>query len=149
MVRATDILACADVRAAVDAHAMSWFPKECCGLLVTGPEGHTAVLADNGIDAAHAANPAKTPRTGAYGYQLDPLEILRSEQRGETLIAIFHSHCGADAYFSDEDRRGALNPSAKPWYPGVEYVVLDAQPGGVRDFKVFAWSNDTKDFIEA
>ena len=148
MTTSRDILADAEIRASVDAHAMAWFPKECCGLLVSGPDGHAAVLAHNGIDEAHAASPSDYSRTGETGYLLDPGEILRSEKRGESLVAIFHSHCRVGAYFSDEDKARALAPWGDPWYPEAEYVVLDAQDTGVIGFKVFKWSVDDGDFIE-
>ena len=143
-----DILSQTDIRASVDAHAMTWFPKECCGLLVSGPAGDAAVLAHNGIDEAHAASPGEYARTGETGYLLDPGEILRSEKRGETLVAIFHSHCRVGAYFSDEDKARAMAPWGDPWFPDAEYVVLDAQEHGVIGYKVFKWSDAHGDFIE-
>ena len=148
MVTATDILVTAGVRDQVDRHAMAWFPRECCGLLVTGPKGHGAVLADNGLDEAVQAHSGHTRSAGQQGYLLDPREILRSERRGERLVAIFHSHCHVGAYFSDEDRRQALSPSNTPWFPDVEYVVLDAHPDGVKGYKVFQWSEAAEDFVQ-
>jgi len=144
MVTAMDILGDPDVRDAVDAHAMAWFPRECCGLLVTGPAGHAALLTPNGIDEA----PGHQGRTAETGYVLDSAEIARSAGRGETLVGIFHSHCRVGATFSDADRRLALSPSNEPWFPGVDYVVLDAQDRGVAGFKVFRWAEDRRDFIE-
>ena len=148
MARSREILSQPTSRQSVDAHAMAWFPKECCGLLVSGPDGDGAVLTHNGIDEAHAESPKEYERTGETGYLLDPAEILRSEKRGETLVAIFHSHCGVGAYFSDEDKKRALAPWGEPWFPDAEYVVLDAQKAGVEGFKVFKWSEDAGDFIE-
>lgn len=148
MVTSADILAQPGVREAVDAHAMTWFPKECCGLLVAGPGGTAAILTPNGIDDAPAEARVDGGRTGETGYLLDPAEIVRAERRGETLVGIFHSHCRVGAYFSDEDRRQALTPWNEPWFPGVEYVVMDAQDDGVKGFKVFKWAEDQRDFIE-
>lgn len=148
MVSASDILAEPGVRQVVDAHAMAWFPKECCGLLVDGPEGYSAVLTPNGLDEGTATGPVREGRTAETGYRLDPIHLLRSAKRGETLVGIFHSHCGVGAYFSDEDRRRALSPTDEPWFPGVEYVVLDVQASGVKGFKVFEWANEEREFIE-
>lgn len=148
MVTSTDILANTQVLAAVEGHAMTWFPRECCGLLVTGPDGAAAVLAHNGMDQAHLEAPSDYERTGETGYLLDPTELLRSKSRRETLVAIFHSHCRVGAYFSDEDRRQALAPTGEPWFCDVEYVVLDAQDEGLRGFKVFGWSPGAGDFVE-
>lgn len=145
---AADIMAVAEIRDAVNAHAMAWFPKECCGLLVTGPNGPAAILTHNGIDALHDTDPKQYERTGETGYHLDPAEIVKSEARGERLVAIFHSHCRVGAYFSDEDKRQALSPWDEPWFPGIEYVVLDAQEDAVAGFKVFAFDDKTQDFLE-
>ena len=137
-IAAVDIMSAPHVRAAVDAHAMAWFPKECCGLLVTGPDGHDAVLAHNGAD-----------RHAETSYLLDPAELIESRRRGETLVGIFHSHCRVGAYFSAEDKRRAITPvEEEPWFPGVDYVVLDAQDNGVRGYKVFRWADEAGDFIE-
>ena len=127
---------------------MTWFPRECCGLLVTGPDGPCAVLADNELGKASSGASVACPLTAETGYVLDPLEIVRSNERGETLVAIFHSHCRVGAYFSDEDRRGATTPWNTPWYPNVDYVVLDVQEDGVKGYKVFSWSDAAGGFTE-
>ncbi len=146
---AAGILERANLRAHVDAHAMTWFPKECCGLLLHGPGGPECLLLDNQLDAAHARDPERFPRTGEDGYLLDGREIEDADARGQRVVAIFHSHVRVGAYFSDEDRAQAMAPWGEPLYPGVEYVVLDARDDGVHGFKVFAWSEADGDFIES
>ena len=148
MVTSADIMARPEVRGVVDGHAMAWFPEECCGLLVTGRAGHTAVLAHNGVEDATPEVPGGAEDTCKSAYLLDPMEVVRAEERGETLVAIFHSHCRVGAYFSEVDKRRALAPTGVPWFPEVDYVVLDAQDDGVKGFKVYRWSKDKGDFVE-
>lgn len=144
---AAEILARADIRERVYAHAMTWFPKECCGLLLAGVDGPECLLLDNLLDAAHASDPERFPRTGDDGYLLDGREIEDADARGQRVVAIFHSHVRVGAYFSDEDRAQAMAPWDEPLYPGVEYVVLDARDAGVEGFKTFGWSEDAQDFV--
>ena len=143
------ILATPDIAAALERHAAAWFPRECCALLLDGAAGPEVVLADNLADKYHALDPETFPRTAERAYVLDPRLIAKAEGDGKTLVAIAHSHCRVGAYFSDEDVRAARSPFEDgPLYPGVDYVVLDAQEGGVRGHKVFGWSDASRAFVE-
>lgn len=134
---------------ALSRHAAAWYPRECCALLVRGPAGAELVLADNLADRYHTLDPDTFPRTALRAYVLDPRLIVAAERDGKALVAIVHSHCQVGAYFSDEDTRLALSPFEDgPLYPGVDYVVLDAQVDGVRGFKVFSWSAAAQCFVE-
>lgn len=147
--RTREILAVQSIAEALTAHARTWFPKECCALLFDGPAGPEVLLADNLADTYHALDPETFPETGERAYLLDPRLIVRAEAEGKTLVAIVHSHCRVGAYFSDEDARAATSPfDAGPLFPGVDYVVLDAQEEGVRAHKVFAWSHRDRAFVE-
>jgi len=147
--RTHEILAVPGVAAALARHAGAWFPKECCALLLDGAAGPELVLAENLADKYHALDPETFPRTAERAYVLDPRLIARAEGDGKTLVAIAHSHCRVGAYFSDEDVRAALSPfDDGPLYPGVDYVVLDAQEGEVRGYKVFGWSVARRAFVE-
>ena len=147
--RTREILAVPGVTDALAQHAAAWFPKECCALLLDGPEGHELVLADNLADKYHKLDPETFPRTAERAYVLDPRLIANAESAGKTLVAIAHSHCRVGAYFSDEDVRAALSPfDDGPLYPGVDYVVLDAQEDGLRGHKVFGWSDASNAFVE-
>ena len=148
MSSSADLMTQTDIQAAIYEHARAWFPKECCGLLVSGPAGSRAVLAENLQDRYHALDPETYPRTAEKAYLLDPRLVANVEAEGDTLVAIVHSHCRVGAYFSDEDKRQALAPSNTPWFPDVEYVVLDAHSDGVKGFKVFQWSEDGEDFVQ-
>ncbi len=143
------ILARPAVLEALHGHAARWFPKECCALILEAPDGPEVILADNLADKYHALDPETFPRTAERAYVLDPRLIADAERAGKRLVAIAHSHCVVGAYFSEEDVRAALSPfDDGPLYPGVDYVVLDAQADGVKGHKVFAWSDAAAAFVE-
>lgn len=147
--RVHQILARPKIAQALKRHAAAWFPKECCALLLDTPEGPEVLLTDNLADKYHALDPETFPRTAERAYVLDPRLIAEAEANHKTLVAIAHSHCVVGAYFSDEDVRAAMSPFEDgPLYPGVDYVVLDAQEDGVRGHKVFGWSESDGAFVE-
>lgn len=129
-------------------HAMAWYPRECCALVVAGPGGPEAILADNLADTWHARDPEGFPRTAREAYLLDPMLLVRAEAAGKPVLAVVHSHVEVGAYFSDEDARLATAPGGDaPLFPGVEYVVLDARADGVHGFTAFAWSDAERAFV--
>jgi adenylyltransferase/sulfurtransferase len=131
------------------AHAMAWYPRECCALIVDGARRPELILADNEADRWHAADRRAFPRTAARAYVLDPRLLVRAEAAGKRVVAIVHSHVDVGAYFSDEDERLACTPDgAAPLFPGVDHVVLDARADGVRGFKTFTWSDAARGFVE-
>lgn len=148
------LIARSDLRVPLFSHAAAAFPKEACGLLLDGPGGPEAILAENLADRYHALDPETWPRTAESAYILDPRLIADAERAGKTLVAIVHSHCRVGAYFSAEDVRQATSPfDDGPLYPGVDYLVLDVQEGAeggfVNSWKVFRWSDEAAAFLEA
>lgn len=149
MSSSAELMSQAEIQGAIYDHARAWFPKECCGLLVSGPEGARAVLAENLQDRYHQLDPEIYPRTAEKAYLLDPRLVAEVEAEGETLVAIVHSHCRVGAYFSDKDQEDARSPFDEgPLYPGVDYVVVDAQEEEIAGHKVFGWSEADGRFIE-
>ena len=146
----TEILKDPTVRLKAEAHAMHCFPEEACGLLLRKADGSPEILCtDNLANAYHAEDPQRYPFTAAQSYVLDPLTIYRAHKDGKELVAIFHSHVRVGAYFSTTDLQQALTPSGEdPLYPDVDYVVLNAQEGGVMGYKVFTWQAHTRTYIE-
>ena len=149
MMKARDILGESNLLKSIHDHVMQWFPDEACGLLIEGPEGASVELAENLADKYHKLDPETYPRTGRTSYLLDPMLLANTERRGARVVAIFHSHVRVGAYFSDEDVAQAMSPfDDGPMYPGIEYVVMDAQDEGVQGHKLFSWNADAKEFQE-
>ena len=149
MMKARDILADDALVQRLHEHVMKWFPDEACGLLVEGPEGASVELAENLADKYHRLDSETYPRTAKTSYLLDPMLLANVERRGARVVAIFHSHVRVGAYFSDEDVAQAMSPFEEgPLYPGIEYLVFDAQDEGVQGHKLFEWNSDSKEFVE-
>ena len=111
-------------------HAHAAVPHECCGL-VAGRDGvPTRVLP--------VRNAASRPEVT---YEMDPVDQHRAytdiEDAGEDLVAIYHSHPPAGAYFSETDMRMAYLDGDLPACPRRVYIlaVRAASDSGQRGAK--------------
>jgi proteasome lid subunit RPN8/RPN11 len=142
--------------AALYDHARQEHPRECCGLVFgpkDAPVASRARACANLQDALHAEDPAANPRDAHTAYSLgssDLFALSQSLRGGEPAKIIYHSHIdrpGDGAYFSDTDQRVAT-VEGEPWYPAVEYVVVDVKSDGVHGAAQYAWSDEAKKFVE-
>lgn len=138
----------------IKAHALRAYPNECCGLML-GPSDESRFAGRlrecvNAQDAHHHRDPVDFPRTARDAYFIDPAELLDVERemakRGERIRVIYHSHCDADAYFSEEDLRRALF-EGEPVFPGAVYLVVSVRGGRIAEEKVFSWSRKWRRFV--
>ena len=99
---------------------------------------------------AHLAAPGGDfPARRSIGIHMDALRVWRevdaAAERGERLLAFYHSHIDCGAYFSQEDRdMAAPPPDRMPTYPEIWHVVLACWPDGLREACAFRW--DGRDF---
>jgi proteasome lid subunit RPN8/RPN11 len=110
------------------AHAREDLPNECCGL-VGGADGEAKTL-------YRARNAFASP----FSYRVDPgdqYRIIEKEMRdrGEDLIAIYHSHTKSPAYPSQTD----LNEAAS--WPEQVYLIVSLQDRESPEVKAF-WLKD-------
>jgi proteasome lid subunit RPN8/RPN11 len=143
-----------DALGRIEAHALREHPNECCGLIL-GPVGEPGIARRlrecvNAQDAFHRSSPAEFPRTGRNAYFMDPVELLAIErervERDEAIRVIYHSHCDADAYFSEEDVKRALY-DGKPIFPDAVYLVISVKAEETAGMKVFYWRSDLGRFV--
>lgn len=90
------------------AHAREGYPEEVCGLL-SGKEGRATGL-------YRAQNIAEERE---INYMVDPHTLLKQvefEERGEIMVAIYHSHPVSPPYPSATDARQAF-------YPDTVYII--------------------------
>lgn len=101
------------------AHAREEAPNECCGML-GGRDGNES----EATTVYRASNAEASP----LRYNLDPQDQFRimkeMEDRGEDLVAIYHSHTASPAYPSQTD----INLAA---YPDAVYVIVSLVDGEV------------------
>jgi proteasome lid subunit RPN8/RPN11 len=106
------------------AHAREETPNECCGM-IGGADGDATTL-------YRAANAEASPLRYSLDAQ-DQFRIMREiEERGEELVAIYHSHTASAAYPSQTD----VNLAA---YPDAVYVIVslqDPESPEVRGFRI-------------
>ncbi len=112
------------------AHAREDLPNECCGLIGgMGDEARTLYRARNAF-----ASP--------FSYRVDTgdqYRIIEKEMRdrGEELVAIYHSHTKSPAYPSQTD----LNEAAS--WPEQVYLIVSLADSEAPDVKAF-WLKDGK-----
>ena len=124
--------------------------REACGFVVRRGAGLEVVPVPNVADRYHAADPQRFPRTSRDSYLMDPraqLSLHREiDARGGEIVAVWHSHVEAGAYFSEKDRADALMGGVQT-IPGAEYLVLGVRGGRVVEAKRFRW--DGAAFVES
>ncbi len=131
----------------IAAEVVRGYPTETCGLVVRQPGGQLrAIVCPNLQDRYHALDPQEFPRTSRTAYKLNERVIAKSADLGEQLMAIWHSHCDAGAYFSGEDVRCAA-PAGQPLYPGVAYLVLSVLGGELRAAALYHFDAATAGFV--
>jgi proteasome lid subunit RPN8/RPN11 len=112
------------------AHAREDLPNECCGL-IGGSDGEAKAL-------YRARNAFASP----FSYRVDgddQYRIIEKEMRdrGEELVAIYHSHTKSAAYPSQTD----LNEAAS--WPEQVYLIVSLQDPESPEVKAF-WLKDKK-----
>ena len=112
------------------AHAREDLPNECCGL-IGGADGQAQTL-------YRARNAFASP----FSSRLDPgdqYRIIEKEmrERGEELLAIYHSHTKSPAYPSQTD----LNEAAS--WPEQVYLIVSLADREAPDVKAF-WLKEGK-----
>jgi proteasome lid subunit RPN8/RPN11 len=97
-------------------HALEKDPEECCGLVLGKDRRATATRR---VTNSHENRVSR--------YTMDPLEVMKverdSDARGETLLAIYHSHTYTQAHPSETDINNAIDTGwLDPYYVLVSLV---------------------------
>lgn len=123
--------------------------REVCGFLVRREGELDVVPVENVADRYHAADPVAFPRTSRDSFLMDPRAQLRVHQElaagGGEIVAVYHSHVEAGAYFSEKDRADAVVDGLQ-LLPGAEYLVLGVREGRVTEVKRFRY--EAGSFVE-
>lgn len=126
------------------AHAKDDLPNECCGV-ITG-KGETATK----LYRTRNAEPSP------FRYSIDPRDLLKIEHEtdedGESILVIYHSHVASEAYPSPTDVRLSQWQGTDPpveLYPGAYYVLvsLKYEPPAVRAFRINGGEISEEDLI--
>ena len=91
------------------------------------------------MNRMHEEDPVTFPRTNLDAYYVDPGEQLRArseaEAAGERVTAIYHSHVGARAYFSEMDLAFATQPGFP--FEEADHLVVSVLEGLAREIGLF------------
>ncbi|MGC4191410.1 MAG: M67 family metallopeptidase [Thermomicrobiales bacterium] len=107
------VLVPSPIRAEIVAHARDHFPRECCGVIAGKDGAITELFRLTNLEA------------GVTRYLMDEEEFFVTywaiENRGESLLAIYHSHPVTIAYPSKTDIEFAVWPEAIYLICSLEY----------------------------
>lgn len=128
------------------AHALEAQPEECCGLIIGSPSTEEAGVrfervfrCRNDMTRHHKADPQRYPRDGREAYYMNEADYLRAsdeaEREGGVITAVYHSHVGAGAYFSEMDQEFAEQPTFP--FPEAAQFVLAVWGGRVAGVGLF------------
>ena len=135
----------------ISKQAIAEYPSECCGI-VTGVVTVLRVHALTNIqEKLHAEDPGTHPRTSREAYAVDRNEVERiideAADRGESILAFYHSHIDCGAYFSPMDKE-VQTVFGEPEFPDALHVVVSVQQGAIHEIKGYLWDGKKKDFVE-
>jgi proteasome lid subunit RPN8/RPN11 len=141
--------------AEIEAHALSTYPSECCGF-VSGPLAEPRKLdayqrEENEADKYHKLDPETFPRTSRTYFKINELRAAKAFDQGDKnqqpIKVIYHSHCDAGAYFSQEDAATFASDNTLMW--PCAFIVVSVQQGKVAERKLWVHVPGTNDFRES
>src|SRR5512143_982501 len=135
----------------ISKQAMAEYPSECCGI-VTGAYSVLRVHALVNIqERLHRDDPGTHSRTSREAYAVDRNEVDRiiseAADRGESILAFYHSHIDCEAYFSQMDKE-VQTVFGEPEFSHAVHVVVSVQHGAIQEIKGYLWDGMKKDFVE-
>jgi proteasome lid subunit RPN8/RPN11 len=137
------------------AHALETYPSECCGF-ASGPASdpkvvNAAVRELNEADKYHKLDPITFPRTSTTYFKINELRAAKAfdqgEKTGQPIKVIYHSHCDAGAYFSQEDAATFASDNLLMW--PCAFIVVSVMKGEVKDTKLWVHVPGTNGFVES
>jgi proteasome lid subunit RPN8/RPN11 len=144
-----------DVLDAIQAHALECYPSESCGF-VSGPREQPGVLDAtvrevNEADKYHKLDPETFPRTSRTYFKINELRAARAfdagDAAGRPIKVIYHSHCDAGAYFSQEDAATFANENMLMW--PCAFIVVSVMQGKLAETRLWVHVPGSNDFCES
>ena len=141
--------------AQIHQHALECYPNECCGF-ISGPAQEpsqlsVAVREVNEADKYHKLDPETFPRTARTYFKINELRAARAFEQGDKdgapIKVIYHSHCDAGAYFSQEDAATFASGEQLMW--PCAFIVVSVQDGALAERKLWVHVPGTNDFRES
>ena len=131
-------------------HALDEYPYECCGIVTGVGNDQTLHLCRNIQNQLHAEDPSRYPRDARIAYNIERSEFDRvinfSQEKGEEVVAFYHSHPEHEAYFSEEDH-AAQTVFGEPELPDALHIVVSVMNGNISDIKCYRWDSGAQIFL--
>ncbi|MDH5493442.1 MAG: Mov34/MPN/PAD-1 family protein, partial [Myxococcales bacterium] len=106
---------------------------------------------ENEADRFHALDPETFPRTAETYFKINELRASRLFSKGESsgrpVKVIYHSHCGAGAYFSEEDAATFAHEGQLMW--PCAFLVVSVIDGRVADRRLWSYEPASRHFVQA
>jgi proteasome lid subunit RPN8/RPN11 len=133
-------------------HSLEEYPFECCGIITGSSDKQTIHVCRNIQNSLHGEDPTRYARDARTAYMIDRSEFDRivsaSKEKGEEVLAFYHSHPEHEAYFSEEDH-AAQTVFGEPEFPRALHVVVSVINRTIRGMKCFKWDGSVKAFRAA
>jgi proteasome lid subunit RPN8/RPN11 len=143
------------VMSEIEQHALECYPSESCGF-VFGPADQPARLdalqrEENEADKYHKLDPVTFPRTSNTYFKINELRAARTFEEGQAsgrpVKVIYHSHCDAGAYCSEEAAATFANDGQLMW--PAAYIVVSVMNGEVAERRLWVHEPGTNEFRES
>jgi len=132
------------------AHALESHPEECCGLLIGNREVRfrDARRCRNEMTRHHQQDPLNFPRDGTQAFYMNEADYLavmkQAEAEGASVTGVYHSHVGADSYFSELDQEFAAQELFP--FPNADHIVISVVEGRVKQAGAFRYRAEDGSF---
>lgn len=119
----------------IASHAREALPEECCGLISgdAGTRFRRVHRCRNEMTRMHELDPLRHPRDGRQAFHMNERDTLDAIQQaraaGHEITAVYHSHPGLGAYFSELDQAHAAQELFP--FPDADHIVVSIRDGRV------------------
>jgi len=139
-----------DIIEKIYAHAVEEYPYECCGIVTGANDRQTVNVCTNIQNRLHSEDPAGYPRDARTAYFIERREfnsiVASAKEKGEDIIALYHSHPEHEAYFSEDDV-AAQTVFGEPEFPDSLHVVVSVMDRKIHDIKCLKWDRGLQQFV--
>ena len=135
----TTIILAPSSLSAIEAHAVTTYPEECCGLLLGTFQDSQRTKK---IQEPKPMSNVFEKKERYHRFTIDPKDFMKAEtdaeSRGLEIVGIYHSHPNAPAKPSEFDRVHA--------WPSLSYVVVEVRDRKAVEMKSWILKDDRSEF---
>jgi len=134
----------------IGRHAIEEYPYECCGIVTGDARNQHLHRCRNIQNDLHIQDPERHPRDARTAYAIDRKEAeeiyKQAREKGEDILAFYHSHIDCGAFFSDTDI-AAQTVFGEPEFPDAIHLVVSVVNREIKEMRCFRWDKEERRFI--